>query len=478
MYEFQNLLKDTIKESEDSIYSLSTKAGIERSYLSKILSGKRKMSFENFISIVESINENDSKRQEIVNAYIKEVFGRDKFESYFANLTADVPESEQGEKVAVSIDIKDGLTILNSKLNIFNFAEFLISNENDSTHLYTNFPVDYLLTISKPKEGCDFRCIVSTGSKDKTVSIFEFMQLNYLCCTSYIDESGSMSKNKQSFYPYQIITDSGVMFVNKNFEKGYYIKNPELAELYMNDFRQICKYMKVSSQIHDDVLNVKEPIAKYLFGRQVHRVLTNNLCVVAFMTRNDWDELAREDLPDRGYLINTTYEYYQEFFGSIGCHYFLAPLDGLAQFGESGIVAEMPVEYSRPLSVETRIAILERMVAFIRENPEKCRLNFLRSKNLDYSDIAMSIESSFDENADYKTTLITLSDDKTQKTHFPGNYLFLSTDKDAITEYNNFFDLLRISDKVMTEEETIAAMEDRILRLKYNAENINNAIEV
>lgn len=58
MSKFQNTLKDLIKEGENTISALSAATGIERSYLSKIISGKRKMSFESFIAIADAVSHN------------------------------------------------------------------------------------------------------------------------------------------------------------------------------------------------------------------------------------------------------------------------------------------------------------------------------------------------------------------------------------------------------------------------------------
>lgn len=345
MPKIQDILKELIKESENTVYSLSTATGIERSYLSKIISGKRKMSFENFIAIAEAVSQNTEKHTELVDAYISDIFGRDKFETYFNNITGDVI-NETFDKKSITIENTADFASFDYQLDLFNFAKFLMSDENNVKRIYTNVPVGVLLNLTGKKEACDFRCIVSTAAKGATVSIFDLIKLNLICCTSYIDEGNTLSKIKQEFYPYVIITDDTVLFAKKDLNSGYYIRNSALADMYAKDFLHMCKYMKVNSQIHDDILNVKEPISKYLFNRQVHRILNNNLSVVPFMTRNDWEELARPELPDRGYLINTTYEYYQEFFSSIDTHIFIAPIAGLSDFCESGIVQEMPVEYS------------------------------------------------------------------------------------------------------------------------------------
>lgn len=472
MSKFQNLFKEAVKKSERTLYSISKETDIERTFLSKMISGKRKMSFDNFISIMNAVCVNEEEQKALIESYITDIFGRDKFEGYFYNLTSDIISDTSDKRPAIA-EFDGDFIELKSKLELFNFAEFVVSNSSLTNRIFTNFPARELLSIAVKKEACDFRCIINTNVKDKSISIFDLIKLNLICCISYIDESTASNKNNREFYPFYIITDDSVLFANKTLDTGYYIKNPQLADLYAKNFINICKLMKVNSQIHDDILNVKEPISKYLFNKQVHRVINNSLSVVAFMTRDDWAELARDELPNREYLIDTTYEYYQEYFSSIGTHIFVAPIDGLDDFCENGAVHEMPVEYSKPLSVETRIALLERIVDYMNNRLDKYKLNFIRNKNFEKNDILLTIESVFDSNADYKTTLITMSCSEAQKTYFPGNYLFLSTNLDAITEYNTFFDILRISDKMMTKDETVAALQDRILRLKYNSAKAN-----
>lgn len=475
MAEFQDMLKSLLKESGYTIYSLSTEIGIDRSYLSKILSGKRKMPYEIFSTISDTIDITENSKIALTQSYISEIFGNEKFESYFYHLTRGMNDTESAFKTNIT-EVKDDFLAFNSKLDLFNFSEFFISNKNQSSVLYTNFPVSILRNITSKKENCDFRCIVNSNGKDKYVSIFDLIKLNLLNCTSYIDESGTFEWSKQEFYPYIAISDNSLLFADKKFEKGYYIKNATLADMYKKDFSRICKYLKVNSQIHDDILNVREPVMKYIFNRKIHRVLNNTLSVVAFMSRKDWEELAQSDLPDRGYLINTTYDYYQEFFKGIETHIFISSVSGLDDFCKTGVVHEMPVEYSKPLSIETRIALLEKMAVCIKTDPNKYKLNFLKTSTLEKDEILLTVESSIDPKSEYKATLIAMSASKSQKAFFPGNYLFLSTDKDAIEEYNTFFDLMRISDRMMTNEETLAVIEDRILRLKYNANNVNSAL--
>ncbi len=465
MAQFQEILKTLIKESDYTIYSLATATGIERSHLSKILSGTRKMSFRNFYAVLNAVCKSDLKRNELTEAYISEVFGKEKFENYFGHMTFNIGK-EPKTKTSVT-EITEDYLIFNNQLELLNYAAYLLSDKNKTKRVYTNFPTSILLDVASKKENCDFRCIVNSTAKGKTVSVFDLIKLNLLCCTSYIDDSRNTDRNKQQLYSFLIVTDDIVLLAKKDFKKGYYIRNRDLADMYATDFEILCKSMKINSQVHDNILDVKAPISKSIFGRQLHRVAGSNICVIPFMTTEDWDELARDDLPDRDYMIATTRAYYKEYFDGIETHAFITPLSGLIDFCEVGLVREVPTDYSKPLKVETRIAILERLAKFIKEHPDKYKINILKNNKYEKTDVIMSIESASDPRPEVETSLIAMASDQSIEGYFPGNYLFISTDSDSIAEYNDFFDLLSISNRVMTKDETLATIEDRILRLKY-----------
>ena len=55
MFDYLKQLTNTIKDNGETIYSISTKIGIDRSYLSKMLSGKRPMSMNVLGTILEMV---------------------------------------------------------------------------------------------------------------------------------------------------------------------------------------------------------------------------------------------------------------------------------------------------------------------------------------------------------------------------------------------------------------------------------------
>lgn len=172
-------------------------------------------------------------------------------------------------------------------------------------------------------------------------------------------------------------------------------------------------------------------------------------------------------MPERQYLIDITHAYYKEFFNSIDLHKFIISYDSITDFCETGIIHEMPISYSKTLSLQTRLTILNRIIQALEETPSKVSLNFLKSSNPSDFKINLDIETGVSKDDDNNITSIVMSGDESKTNYFPGNYLFLSTDKNTNADFNDYFDLLSVSSYVMSKEESLEVLKDRALRLEY-----------
>lgn len=464
MFKVQNKIKEIIKEQGQTIYSLSNETGIERTYLTKILSGKRNFSLDKFLLILDTLNVAGEEKKQLIEDYINENFSKSKFETYGEYLsTSFLKENEKSTSIT---EIKADFMVFHNRRKLMDFVEYFLSTKNRSDRLYTNFPTSTILSLGERRTDCDFRCIVAnTETKEVNISVFDLIKLSLYCCVTYVEKNAT-EKPKNEFYPYAMIADDSILLANKGLDKGYYLKNKDIADMYANDFCHIIKGVNANSQIYDDILNVKEIIQKNIFFKKVHRVITSNFFAIAFMNYDEFEELAREDLPERQYLIDITHAYYREFFNSTDLHKFIISHDSITDFCETGIIHEMPISYSRPLSLETRLNILKRIIQALEETPSKVSLNFLKNSKPTDFEINLDIETGVSKDSDNITSIV-MSGDESKTNYFPGNYFFLSTDKNANSDFNDYFDLLSVSSYVMTKDESLEVLKDRALRLEY-----------
>lgn len=470
MSKLSNRLKELLNETDKSVYCFSAQTNIERTYLTKILSGQRAITLDKFLAIVNALSLDSTHRHELVEMYLDESFSKTKYQTYCDCLSYSFFAPPGLSSPVTGID--GDFIPFDNKYRLFDFAVFFLSPENPTERLYTNFPTATLLTMAQQRTDCDFRCIVHSDDKENPVTVFDLIKLNLLCCVSYTAKT-SADKKRNDFFPYVIVSDDGILFSNKRFDSGYYIKNKTLADIYAKEFCKLTHTMNVGTHIHNDILDVKELMRNNMFSKKIHRVLSSNFCAITFMTREEFSELAREELPNREYLIDTTYEYYRSFFDSSDMHRFVTNLDGLTSFCETGIIGEMPLSYSRPLSVQTRINILKRIIEALEAENAKFTIGFVKTSGVDRFEINIDAESGISKENEKASSLIVMSADKARENYFPGNRLFLSTEENANNDFNDFFDLFSVSQYVTNKKESIEILKDRMLRLVYSAKSAN-----
>lgn len=163
MGNLQETLKELIKESGRTIYSFSNEVQIERTYLTKILSGKRNLTLDKFLMIIDALKVDKKQRYELIEAYIVETFSKSKFEAYSEYLSTAFLRVK--EKSTTITQIESDLIIFDDRRRLLDFAEFFLSEDNFSSRLYTNFPTSTLLLIAQERTNCDFLLHIKFGDK-------------------------------------------------------------------------------------------------------------------------------------------------------------------------------------------------------------------------------------------------------------------------------------------------------------------------
>lgn len=455
-----------IKNSDSSIYAIATEIGIDRSYLSKMLSGKRTMSIDVLCTLLKTVCKDSAKREEIVNLYIHDVFGAAKFEKYCSYLSNSFLEKASFEETILGFKIPDYVEF-DSRIKLLICAANMMSHEKAPSRIFTNFPITDFLEIAKRQQNCDYRCIISSNSKDKNTSVFDQMKLVFLNCVCYANENDEESIDSNDFCPYIIIANDGVLFASDDLESGYYLRNSQLADFYAAKFESKCNQLKSCALVHNDVLEIRDTVGQLIDENiATDRVIETHFSAVSFMDLDDWDELARDDLPEREYLKAATYSHYKKIFDCIDFHDVLTTRNGLIDFCENGTVYEVPANYCKPLSIKTKIVILERMRDCIINNPNKFSMRLIKNNSLDKANDSIYIQTftPYDEN--HRIALQASKKDKREEDDLIGKYYFSSTDRNTVENYNEFFDLFKMSDRVMSAEESLTILEDAIVRLK------------
>ena len=161
MSKFSILLKEVINQSNNTIYSIAKDINYDRATLTNQINGKRKMSKEIFLKVINNINITENTKQKLISAFHKEYLGENynTFEiikksfisyseiSYLRNINLDMTVTNN-----THISIPTGK--ISGKLYVVNSIQNIIANEfqNDNPCLFINLDTsnqDILTHITK-----------------------------------------------------------------------------------------------------------------------------------------------------------------------------------------------------------------------------------------------------------------------------------------------------------------------------------------
>lgn len=174
-----------------------------------------------------------------------------------------------------------------------------------------------------------------------------------------------------------------------------------------------------------------------------------------------WDQIAKPDVPNRDFLRDTTYQYYQHAYGSISKNLCtVSSKESLAEFVDYGIVSSMPKEFAFPLTKENRIKVLQKMYDFFSSTNSVFFYLFDNSKlklgkNYGYEVIENTANTSH-------VSMYFLSENC--KLTYCGNLNFTSDDPETVNEFSKLLDCLVLSDYCYSREKSLEILKEEILR--------------
>lgn len=477
MSQFLETLSSAIKNHGMTIYSLAAASGIERSYLSKILGGKRSMSTENFSNIMSVIPFSVEEEKTLRALFIAETYGKDRFENYIdiinnlSDLTA-IRRRNAGV-IKVSLDL-DGETVrFDSVKDFANILEAVIDGEMASdgeSRIYTNIDSEVLFDVIKkyPRNPrTDFRQIIAVGndanSYSKIISrTLKFGILRYP--TNYYNVADS-SERTNSLFPCYLITSDICVFADSGLREGYLIKNKAVADTHAERFLSVLKNTESYIDRINDIMESKERHANILKDGCEHvYAIETCFCPPFYMTKDMWSQIARPEVPDREFLIDSTYEYYCRFRKCIDKFTIVISKNGLMSFVKDGIVSQIPREYAMPLTPENRLRVLESF----REHysSEKNRL-FLIKENTFRIEDRIDAEIFDNRNTKNAINMLLAVDSEAQPMKFVGNFCFNFSDKNTVLDFLEFINCFTVSGNCYSEEESLAIVDEEIRKLRY-----------
>lgn len=403
MEQFQTAVKNALKRHNITVYRLSEITGIERSHLVKIVNGQRGISPQKFELLLKSMNLTPDEDKEIRLAYIDMNFGIDKFNEYLNIFLFDEdtkPEIRTPDEDKTAFNFTGNITNLNTHTGIINALYAVTKQEtkqNGKKRLYTN--IDATLTVKifdSVKDNItetDIKQIITSKSDldySKTVkSAVEFMLKGYKI---YYSGSDSDIENRPDIvFPFYFITSELCIFADENLTHGFSIKNKKLADTYAKRISYSTDKMTSIVSLTQNVMDIKNGQLKNIrYKDKTSIIMEFFLCAPIFMTLEMGEQITKNEIPNRKFLIDSTYEYYQALRMSQKNSIRIHSYEGIRDFTDRGMVSYLPEECINPLEAESRIKVYKTLLEYYRSENHDLHISkpgmFKNKITLDISD--------------------------------------------------------------------------------------------
>lgn len=470
-----------IKKYKIKINQIAEECGIERSLLSKFKNGTRSLTPRSFKKMLGKLNITDSEKKSLAMTYIDDYFGADKYAEYLKILSKfsehDPNQKDYGIKYKLSAELnfKNNIMHLHSGENLLTAARYLISIETgrENGRIYSNIPTSSMLKLMQgfPNKILDFKHIVSISSIGdyhlNTLSqIFELMSLGYI--SNYTSSSSGIYEQNDLIYPFYLIFTDRVLLVDRELRRGIICDNADFTKHYADVFLNQFKYTDRYAYQCDNILSLKAMNEK-LYSNEIESIYsfgTMNCQITTSLTLEMWEQIAKPDVPNREYLRNMTYNYYQKLDESIKNMALITSRKSLDDFISNGTVKSMPREYAYPLSKDNRIKLLQ----IIYDKFQKDDFDFYLFEDMPGFTMSDNLGIEVINNTKSPSQLNICYETENSPMHYYGNIGLRTDNKIAAQDLAYFMDCFIVSPACHSKEDSLKILKEAIQKCQMMPE--------
>lgn len=490
MSDFSAYLNEILEYSTKTKYALATEMGLNRTTFTKYLNGQRSTSKEVFFQLVEKLRLTASQKKKLTELFNKDICGEywNDFQytkeslTNYGTITYLEKFSSLYNKLAVNVinrPVKAGY--YQNKILITNIIKQIINIETQAAspliYCYFNFQsnelVDFLeqnYMVYRSKIDMKSHILFSLRKSDQHNNFMKLMRMVPLMFSNYsvyYSFSETDSVNLSVMYPYYIITSTYVVLISDDFNSALVQSDENVVSAYIDRFSQnICncnsfKCREINTfEVPDIVCSLMQEQAKQYYMN----CITGSFCVAPFLTAGHYNyifsdlDISAEQKNNIITLSLSAYNYFLQNPKTIIC----APAESLVEFVKTGEESPITDTFGKPLLLDDRIYLLEKVRTFI-ENGGK----YFLYNGADFPHNRMNINLF----SDYDVVFYYNDKEKNK-----GNMFLLSVPNGLLEELSKFITYFQKSCYVLTAEQTIKEIDKAIeygMDLK-NSENSGN----
>lgn len=300
-----------------TISAVASKAKIDRTLLSKAISGSRSLNRVTFKKLLSAIEPTYHELEMLTELYAISYFGESSYNriQLLIKHLQNTPKAYRQPQTANSSPMQWNVNETEDYRLLYNINDtqscirYIISNEWKSEHpkLYSNFPYnsEYINSIffalfEKNTKHADFKhliCFSPISNKNEELkAIFQAIEYqNKGYATNYYICGDKESFRKDTIFPYYIISSDSLIIFNNDLTKGLLIKEPEIINQYCEIFHQIIiKCAKIVTSV-EQISDFREILLPYCtntyellhFGNLLSRFITEETIHLFEYDHND-----------------------------------------------------------------------------------------------------------------------------------------------------------------------------------------------
>lgn len=379
---FHEYLRELIEKNHLTISLLARRAGIERTTLSRVLSGQRTLPYNKLDSIISHLGLTVEEEKTLRYYYEKQFEKKgiqesrriiDKMFSELFNLDFLVPAFEERR---ILVDVEQYVrnkTVFSGDINVQSLLRVVLSEElfrGEDARIEMTIPPQYRFLNNEllqryMTEGIDAEVtqIIMFHSVEEDYEI-NLQNLKHFCqilpycllsCQKYHPYYYYNSRGRHQYtdpFPYFLVTHNCVICLSENGDEAMLLRNNDQVAYYHKYFQQIL--MRCHSLVHYtvDPLEMLNVYSKCTDQEGFYMIM-DQPCFGRFYTDEFIEKHIYDELPDRERLVSAAKERFQVLRTGKD-FYTLFTRDGLRRFQETGILDDFPTALVRPFEPAVR----------------------------------------------------------------------------------------------------------------------------
>ncbi|MDF2540787.1 MAG: hypothetical protein K0S47_505 [Herbinix sp.] len=390
MSKFSEKLKRHIEDNGLVIYQLAKRSGLDRTTIQRAITGERLPS----ISFVECLSDylrlSPVEKKELLELYTiskigeKVYTGRKYIKAMIERIVTIHSDGDQPSYIHKSISFSGKM---NADTALYE-GQYIVNNmirdvlEDEITHpspaidlsvpFHHVFISDLLYQLYLSLNGkVNIRNLVRFNKLDafqdsnynleilSHVIPFAFSAGNGYQLYYYYDNYDS-SRDIALFMPYYIITSKRLIVLSSDFNTAILYNNESIINTYKQYFD---KAITQSAQLIEQHITCGDLLQSYIETYQdsglISHVMEPQPCFAWYYTDDMIRKHLKPELDNRTMLLELLYSLYGKYRHIEERPVSLFSVEGLNTFTETGIIADLPIQYAIPFTPEERIMLME-----------------------------------------------------------------------------------------------------------------------